>query len=32
MYPECVADVGDDEVIVRGVEDSDLHGGVVHLR
>jgi len=31
-YPECVADVGDDEIIVRGVEDRDLHGGVVHLR
>ena len=32
MYPECVAEVGDDEIIVRGVEDMDLHGGVVHLR
>jgi hypothetical protein len=31
-YPECVADVGEDEIIVRGVEDMDLHGGVVHLR
>lgn len=31
-YPECVASVGDDEIIIRGVEDMDLHGGVVHLR
>ena len=31
-YPECVASVGDDEIIIRCVEDSDLHGGVVHLR
>ncbi len=32
MFRECIADVGDDEVIVRGVDDSDLHGGVAHLR
>ena len=31
-YPECIADVGDDEVIVRGVEDTDRHGGVAHMR
>lgn len=31
-FPECVADVGDDEIIVRGVEHSDLHGGVAHVR
>jgi hypothetical protein len=30
--PECVADVGDDEVLIRGVEDTDRHGGVAHLR
>lgn len=32
MYPECVAEIGDDEVLIRGVEDLDRHGGVVHLR
>jgi hypothetical protein len=31
-FPECIAEVGDDEVIVRGVEDTDRHGGLVHLR
>jgi hypothetical protein len=31
-FPECIADVGDDEIIVRGVEDTDRHGGVAHVR
>lgn len=31
-YPECNAEVGDDEVIVRGVEDTDRHGGLAHMR
>jgi hypothetical protein len=31
-YPECIAEDGDDEVIVRGVEDTDRHGGMAHLR
>lgn len=31
-YPECNVDLGDDEVIVRGVEDQDRHGGDAHLR
>lgn len=31
-FPECVADAGADEVIVRGVEDTDRHGGVAHMR
>jgi hypothetical protein len=31
-YPECNVDLGDDEVIVRGVDDQDRHGGNAHLR
>jgi hypothetical protein len=31
-YPECIADVGDDEVIIRGVEVHERHGGHVILR
>jgi hypothetical protein len=31
-FPECIAEAGDDEVIVRGVEDTDRHGGVAHVR
>jgi hypothetical protein len=31
-YPECRAVVGDDEVLIRGVEEHDRHGGDVHLR
>jgi hypothetical protein len=30
-FPECNADVGDDEVIIRGVGDRDRHGGQAHL-
>jgi len=32
QYPECIADVGDDEVLIRGVEDDGRHGGTVILR
>jgi hypothetical protein len=31
QFPECNVDVGDDEVIVRGVGDRDRHGGQAHL-
>jgi hypothetical protein len=31
-YPECNAEIGDDEVLVRGVRDEDRHGGTAHLR
>jgi hypothetical protein len=31
-YPECNVDLGDDEVLVRGVEDESRHGGTAHLR
>lgn len=31
-FPECIADVGDDEVLIRGVEDDDRHGGHAILR
>lgn len=31
-FPECIADVGDDEVLIRGVEDNDRHGGTAILR
>jgi hypothetical protein len=32
-YNECIADVGDDEVLIRGVEDDDeRHGGTAILR
>lgn len=31
-YPECNVDLGDDEVLIRGVEDDDRHAGTVHLR
>jgi hypothetical protein len=30
-FPECNVDIGDDEVLVRGVGDRDRHGGVAHL-
>jgi hypothetical protein len=30
--PDCEAELGDDEVILRGVEDEDRHGGSAHLR
>jgi hypothetical protein len=30
--PDCKADLGDDEVIIRGVEDEGRHGGSAHLR
>lgn len=32
QFPECIADVGDDEVLIRGVTDDDRHGGTVILR
>lgn len=31
-YPECIADVGDDEIVIRGVDDDDRHGGRAILR
>ena len=31
-FPECNVSLGDDEVIIRGVEDEDRHGGIAHLR
>jgi hypothetical protein len=31
-FPECIADVGDDEVLIRGVDDDDRHGGTVIVR
>jgi hypothetical protein len=31
-YPDCNAEIGDDEVLVRGVEDQGRHGGTAHLR
>jgi hypothetical protein len=30
--PDCRAALGDDEVIIRGVEDEERHGGSAHLR
>ena len=30
--PQCEASVGDDEIIIRGVDDDARHGGVAHLR
>jgi hypothetical protein len=30
--PECNVDVGDDEVLVRGVPDQARHGGTAHLQ
>lgn len=32
QFPECIADIGDDEVLIRGVLDEDRHGGTVILR
>ncbi len=31
-YPECNVSLGDDEVLIRGVDEHDRHGGDVHLR
>lgn len=31
-FPECNADVGDDEVLIRGVKDNGRHGGTIILR
>jgi hypothetical protein len=31
-FPECNVELGDDEVIVRGVKDDERHGGDAHLR
>lgn len=31
-FPECNVELGADEVIVRGVEDDERHGGDAHLR
>jgi hypothetical protein len=31
-YPRCNVELGDDEILVRGVEDDARHGGVIHLR
>lgn len=31
-FPECNVDLGDDEVLVRGVTDDERHGGGAHLR
>jgi hypothetical protein len=31
-YPECNVDLGDDEFLVRGVEDDERHGGTAHVR
>ncbi len=31
-FPECNVDLGDDEVLIRGVKDEDRHGGTAHLR
>jgi hypothetical protein len=31
-FPECNVELGDDEVIVRGVGDEDRHGGSAHVR
>jgi hypothetical protein len=31
-YPECDVERGADEVIIRGVDDNDRHGGDVHVR
>ncbi len=31
-YPECNVDLGADEVLVRGVEDTKRQGGAAHLR
>jgi hypothetical protein len=30
--PRCNVSLGDDEVLIRGVEDDARHGGVIHLR
>jgi hypothetical protein len=31
-YPECNVELGDDEVLVRGVDDQERHGGMAHVR
>ena len=31
-YPECNVDLGDDEMLIRGVEDEERHGGTAHMR
>jgi hypothetical protein len=31
-YPECDVEEGTDELIIRGVEDNERHGGDVHVR
>lgn len=31
-FDECVADVGDDEIIIRGVRHDDRHGGRIIIR
>jgi len=31
-YPECNVDLGDDEVLIRGVEDDGRHGGDAIMR
>lgn len=31
-FPECIADVGDDEVLIRGVMDDGRHGGHIIAR
>jgi hypothetical protein len=32
QYPECNVDLGADEVLIRGVEDTDRHGGHAIVR
>jgi hypothetical protein len=32
QFPECRVALGADEVIIRGVDDDDRHGGNAHLR
>jgi hypothetical protein len=32
LYPECNVDLGEEEVLIRGVDDTDRHGGGAHLR
>jgi hypothetical protein len=31
-YPECNAELGDDEIVIRGVADRARHGGAAHVR
>ncbi len=32
QLPQCNVSLGDDEVIIRGIDDDARHGGIAHLR